>query len=537
LRCRAILFSMLLLTVSLAGTVKAAPDDASKLEALFARARNFIYASHDSLQYYIHRLLTVGNASGEPTLQSDAYYKAGYLYSRAALLDSALIYLNQSLSLYRQLSDSTGIGMAKNQIGHIYWLKNKQAAAKTFFEDAIRIHRRHGNPRELGKALTNLANLYTRWGEYKESINLFMEALENYRKSDFTEGVAWLEFSLSLLYKRVAEYQKARDYLLSALDTYSQMAAENNDSTGVRLCYNQLGFLYTHHLDSLSKGLGYQLDALRLAQKSGVKTVIADGLTGVGQTYYKMQAYEQARQYLQQAYELRVESGIMTGRASNLKFLGYIAADQGQFAKARDYYHQALREARELNYRNIRSDVLRALSALYEQQQDYQTALDYYQQHISLRDSILSNEVSKKVASTQLQYEIEKKDQENKQLAQQNRIQQLKLARTQLLRNLLIGGLVLALLIILLVLFLYRKQRQIKTLRGLIPICSHCKKIRNDKGYYEHLEQYIAEHSDAVFSHGLCPECLQKYYPEYSHNLPKKKQSRPDRAVRDSVKS
>ncbi len=55
----------------------------------------------------------------------------------------------------------------------------------------------------------------------------------------------------------------------------------------------------------------------------------------------------------------------------------------------------------------------------------------------------------------------------------------------------------------------------IRTLSGLIPICSNCKKIRGDKGYWEHLEKYIQTHSDAKFSHGLCPECMKNLYPEF----------------------
>lgn len=50
----------------------------------------------------------------------------------------------------------------------------------------------------------------------------------------------------------------------------------------------------------------------------------------------------------------------------------------------------------------------------------------------------------------------------------------------------------------------------IKTLRGLVPICMHCKKIRDDKGFWEKLETYIANHSDVQFSHGICPDCLEQ---------------------------
>ena len=55
---------------------------------------------------------------------------------------------------------------------------------------------------------------------------------------------------------------------------------------------------------------------------------------------------------------------------------------------------------------------------------------------------------------------------------------------------------------------------QVKTLRGFIPICAVCKKIRDDKGYWNRLEEYITAHSEAQFSHGICPECMQKMYPE-----------------------
>ena len=54
---------------------------------------------------------------------------------------------------------------------------------------------------------------------------------------------------------------------------------------------------------------------------------------------------------------------------------------------------------------------------------------------------------------------------------------------------------------------------QIRTLRGMLPICANCKKIRDDKGYWNQIETYIHAHSEAKFSHGICPECMKKLYP------------------------
>ncbi len=56
---------------------------------------------------------------------------------------------------------------------------------------------------------------------------------------------------------------------------------------------------------------------------------------------------------------------------------------------------------------------------------------------------------------------------------------------------------------------------QVKTLSGLLPICANCKKIRDDQGYWQDVAVYIRDHSEADFTHSICPECMQKLYPDF----------------------
>jgi response regulator RpfG family c-di-GMP phosphodiesterase len=58
-------------------------------------------------------------------------------------------------------------------------------------------------------------------------------------------------------------------------------------------------------------------------------------------------------------------------------------------------------------------------------------------------------------------------------------------------------------------------MERIKQLRGLLPICASCKKIRDEKGLWHEIELYVRDHSEADFSHGICPACMKKYYPDY----------------------
>ncbi|MDA3886715.1 MAG: PAS domain-containing protein [Candidatus Delongbacteria bacterium] len=64
-------------------------------------------------------------------------------------------------------------------------------------------------------------------------------------------------------------------------------------------------------------------------------------------------------------------------------------------------------------------------------------------------------------------------------------------------------------------------KNEIETLHGIIPICSSCKKVRDDEGYWEQVEEYLSTRSDARFSHSICPDCLKELYPEIAEKRKK----------------
>ncbi|MEN8258014.1 MAG: PAS domain-containing protein [Thermodesulfobacteriota bacterium] len=70
-----------------------------------------------------------------------------------------------------------------------------------------------------------------------------------------------------------------------------------------------------------------------------------------------------------------------------------------------------------------------------------------------------------------------------------------------------------------LILELQEALDKVKTLSGFLPICSSCKKIRDDKGYWNQVDEYIQQHSQAEFSHGICPDCMRKLYPDFADEI------------------
>lgn len=85
---------------------------------------------------------------------------------------------------------------------------------------------------------------------------------------------------------------------------------------------------------------------------------------------------------------------------------------------------------------------------------------------------------------------------------------------TTLIFNLVICAVVTIVILVLVTLTITAYQNRIETLRGIVPICSFCKKVRDDKGYWEQVEVYVKRHSEADFSHSVCPECMKEQYPE-----------------------
>lgn len=85
---------------------------------------------------------------------------------------------------------------------------------------------------------------------------------------------------------------------------------------------------------------------------------------------------------------------------------------------------------------------------------------------------------------------------------------------TTLVINLIICVVVTIVVLVLINLSMTTYQKRIETLRGIVPICSYCKQIRDDKGYWNRVEEYVAKHTEAKFSHSICPSCMEKHYPE-----------------------
>ncbi len=527
-----------------------------------------------------HAALKWAHDLNDQQLLATALHNLGYVHYRFGQLDSAFKYLQNALQIRKGLSDSSGMAYSLNRLGNVYWFKNKPLKAKHCFEQALKIRQQLGQDQEIGVTLTNLGNLYRQWSDHQAALDYYLSALRHYESANYIEGLGWLYFSTAILHKKLKNYAKAFEHINQSLSYYRKFVQTSGDSAGLMICFAQLGDLNLL-VGNLDQALHYHLAALRLRKKSGVAPAIADGLSGVGRVYYAMQKYSRALDYFKQALALRERSGINAGLVTDLKYKGYIFDRLGQTEKALNYLERALAMARNAKERDNERNILARISDIYAQKGQHEQALNYYKQHTAVKDSIYNYKVSSRLSALQIQYETEKQAEENHRLAQENRINALQLVRQRNFRNYLLVLIVLGGMVIITFIFLYRsklrdnrllgdKNRQItqahrqleeeiaerkqvererenlinklqasldkiKTLRGLIPICASCKKIRDDKGYWQQVEEYICLHSDVQFSHSICPACMQALYPDYCEENSKNKEDKSNKNNRDKT--
>lgn len=104
-------------------------------------------------------------------------------------------------------------------------------------------------------------------------------------------------------------------------------------------------------------------------------------------------------------------------------------------------------------------------------------------------------------------------------LVEQNEDSAISSIQKTLIINLLICAVLTAIVLFLTHLTIKAYQARIETLRGIVPICSFCKKVRDDQGYWNQVEAYIERHTEAEFSHAYCPDCIDEHYPDFADRI------------------
>ena len=287
-------------------------------------------------------------------------------------------------------------------------------------------------------------------------------------------------------------YAESND-LPAALETGQkvlQYCREEGNVRGESIALNNLAMTYLELGDG-ERALEVCQQSLRLAQENGIEAVALTALSTMGEIYLGIKKLVKAEEYLSQALTLAREKKAGSDELQCLLNLGKVYQGQDNDQAALFTFQEALSLSHTCNDRRCEFQCHQLLSEIYERQGDLVKALQHYKQYHLVKEQVFNETADHKLKNLRISHEVET-------LKKESEIHRLKNVELQ------------------------AALEQVKQLSGLLPICANCKKIRDDTGYWQDVAVYIRDHSEAEFSHGICPDCMEKLYPEIGKKRRKK---------------
>lgn len=435
-----------------------------------------------------------------------------------------LLSLENTLEELRSKNDVPELIRTLNILAYdgLYFFQPEKSEA--YASEAKTLAENSGNDQELARSILTLGVIKMNTGTYTQAQNLLTSALEVYQKMNDVKGVATVEGTLGNLYWVQEKISSALEHYLEAIRLKESINAGDDilaasyynlgscylsldqldkaessyefvrsvwENTGdqVRLAflYNNMGALAMKKGD-LVLALDHMGKALEIRLETNQTKNAASTITSIAVVMKKLGNIDGAIDCYKESIELYREIDSKRGVADSHCGMGKLLTQKGKLKDAEDALERALTLADEMGLQKLRISCFEGMMDLQEAKGDLKEALSFARKSRDELEEYLSGESARKIAELQVQFDTEKKEKE----AEIYRLRNIELTRmNEDLKNALI---------------------QIKKLQGMLPICAHCKKVRDDSGYWEQIESYISKNSETVFSHSICPECMKKLY-------------------------
>lgn len=323
-----------------------------------------------------------------------------------------------------------------------------------------------------------LAIIHMDVGDYPAAHQYQGEALKLCREAGDRRTESMLLNDMGILEYQTGDLPHALELFEMAL----QIAQSDGDQDMQARMLCNVGDLLTT-LGRLDEALPYLEQSLALSEQLGTRKVQASALDGLSKIYSAREDFEQALLCLQRADELTREFKDQRSQAEFLRNIARVHQRRQAVEVALDYARQALTRTEAVNNKTEVAACHQLLAELFEAQGAFEQALFHFRQFHITKEEALNEQSYQKLKTLRVIHETETARQE---------------AEIYRLKNI----------------ELQTALDKVKQLSGLLPICSSCKKIRDDDGYWYDVAVFIRDHSEADFTHSICPSCYERLYPE-----------------------
>ena len=479
---------------------------------------------------YFHQALELPGID-EFDISGNTYFWLGTSYRNLGKNSEAFDAVRTALAIYSKRKNKPGRADALNSLGMIFWRTGEYDSSLVHYNEALALRKSLGDKSLTAATHNNIGVVHYQRAHYELALENYFASLRLREEIGDKKGVAFVLANVGKTYKDLGKTDEAMNYCIQSLTASSEL--DDNRLTGYAL--NNIGSIYEVKGDYDSSLVYYERSLERYTEYKGLGGMILN-LNCMAHNYNLRGDYEKALEYSKQAYEKALAVEYTESQATALRNMGISYLNLRKPDAALEKFNQSLRLSLSLGQQELVKENYAHLSNLYSDRGDYRNALDNFKRYEALKDSLIDEEVAKNIDRLKITYETERKEQENEMLRTEAEGHKVIISRNHTIIALISILLftILVFTIVFYVLYGHKKKAnvllenknselenalsRIKILSGLLPICASCKKIRDDSGYWSEVDSYITEHSEAIFSHGICPDCLKKLYPEFVDN-------------------
>jgi two-component system, NarL family, sensor kinase len=349
--------------------------------------------------------------------------------------ENAISYGRKAVYLSKKVGFKKGLAQAYNDLGILYFDKELYDSSVVLYKESLKIREQLSDEHGQAKLYNKIGIVYQKQGNYAAALEHQLKALPRFEKAGDNIGISYTLNNLGILSHNMSRYDEAVKYHKRSVEIKQKI----NDRTGLAQSYVNIGNIYKITGDQRNAEAYYN-NALELAEALGNKEYLSNIQNNLGELYTRKKDYHNAINAISASYEIRQELGDTKGTVSCLNNLAKLYIDVKKYDTAQAILTTAEQIAQKgVNTRPELMGIYQTYTKLYEATGNTKNALDFYKRHVSVKDTIYTEEVGGRFAELETRYKTLQKDQQIQQqqlVLEQNRFamsqQQLQLSKAGL---------------------------------------------------------------------------------------------------------
>ena len=338
--------------------------DTIRLNAINNFSKSFIFSNPDSAIFFSKKQLNLAELKNKKAFIADAFKTLGTSYYVLQKIDSALINYKKCLAFYKELNDETNTAAILNNIGIVYELKGDYLEAINCYLDGLTIREKTNNIKSISKLNINLGNVYTLIGEFPKAKSHYNNAYNNFFKLNDSTGIAIAYMALGLVYKRNNQIDSSLIYFEKSKNLYKRL----KNLKGLNQCRSNMGIIYMENNDFEKAKIEFELAKEYFDGTNDVFN-ISTLYRSIGDLNNYYQNYDKSIELCSKSFKI--------GKEYKLK-------------------------------ETIKSSCF-CLYKAYKGLNNNAKSLEFYEQYVEIKDSLYNEDLTRKVAQTEMQHAFDKK--------------------------------------------------------------------------------------------------------------------------------